>query len=198
MEIEKIIVGELQSNCYLAIDIDTQRCVIIDPGDNANAISEEILSQDIEPIAILATHGHFDHVMAGYELQLAFDIPFIIHSGDLNLLSRMQSSAKHWLNHEIIEKTPREITEIDNQNVIEFGSSRLEWIHTPGHTPGGITLFNNDKKIVFTGDTLFKNAVGRADLSYSNPKELSNSVQEIKTNFNGFQAYPGHGEEFYV
>lgn len=198
MEIEKIIVGNLQSNCYLAIDIDSQRCIIVDPGDNANVISENILSQNIEPIAIVAKHGHFDHVMGAYELQLAFDIPFIIHSADLDLLSRMQSSAKYWLNHKIVEKSPQSVTIIDDQDIIEFGSTQLKWLHTPGHTPGCIVLYNNEENIVFTGDTLFKNTVGRADLSYSNPSALKKSVHNIKNKFKGYNAYPGHGEEFYV
>jgi glyoxylase-like metal-dependent hydrolase (beta-lactamase superfamily II) len=147
---------------------------------------------------MIATHGHFDHVLAAYELQLAFDIPFLIHPKDKNLLSRMASSAKYWLEKEIIEKPPGEVTEATSEDIVEFGKSQLQILHTPGHTPGGIVLFNTKENIIFTGDTIFKKGVGRTDLSYSSATLMKKSLKRIKSKFKGFEAYPGHGEIFYI
>ncbi len=198
INIQKIIIGELATNGYIVTDRATSRCIIIDPGDNAEVITQEILSQTLEPIALVATHGHFDHVLAADELQKNFDIPFLIHKADCTLLKRMRNSARHWLRHEIIQNPPESITEIDKDEIIEFGKSQLQILHTPGHTPGGITLYNMDQNIAFTGDTLFKSGVGRSDLSYSNTASLLRSIKILKTKLKGYQAYPGHEAEFYI
>lgn len=92
MRIQKFVVGELQANCYLVIDEISDNCLIIDPGDEANLISENILRQNLKPVGIVATHGHFDHVMAANELQMAFNIPFYIHSKDEKILGYMTDS----------------------------------------------------------------------------------------------------------
>jgi glyoxylase-like metal-dependent hydrolase (beta-lactamase superfamily II) len=198
MNIQKIILGELETNCYIVTDRATSRCIVIDPGDNAEVITQEILSQSLEPIALVATHGHFDHILAADELQKNFDIPFLIHKADCTLLRKMRSSAKHWLKHEIIQSPPASITTIDENEIVEFGKSQLKILHTPGHTPGGITLYNENQNTAFTGDTLFKNGVGRSNLSYSNTAKLLQSVKALKNKFKGYQAYPGHEDEFYI
>jgi glyoxylase-like metal-dependent hydrolase (beta-lactamase superfamily II) len=198
MDIEKLIVGSLKTNSYLAIDIYTRRCIIIDPGDNANAISENILTQDLIPISIVATHGHFDHILAADELQKAFEIPFLIHQKDKELLQKMQNSATYWLKRNVIEKPPANINYITQKEVIEFGELILNVLHTPGHTPGGICLFNTQEEIVFTGDTLFKNSRGRTDFAYGSPSQINQSINHIEETCKGFTAYPGHGKTFNI
>ncbi len=198
MNIQKFVVGELQANCYLVSDKTSDECLIIDPGDEANLISENILRQNLKPIGIIATHGHFDHVMAANELQMAFDIPFYLHPNDEKILNYMTDSASHWLNRKIIEQPPAKVEYIENGEKIETGNWNLEVIHTPGHSPGGICLFNKKSKVVFTGDTLFKNGIGRTDFSYGSPQKIKQSLEKIRNNFSGYTAYPGHGEEFII
>ncbi len=198
MEIIKLSVGQLQVNCYLVGTSDANRCFIIDPGDAANFISEEILRRNWEPQAIIATHGHFDHILAAYELQLAFDIPFWIHPGDKKLLGRAVSSARHWLKREVVTKVPVVDREITAKDSLKLGNVELGILATPGHTPGGITLYNEAEKIAFVGDTIFKNGVGRADFSYSSPPQLQQSVKKVRQQLVGYTAYPGHGEEFII
>jgi len=206
MNIQKFVVGELQTNCYLVSDQLSDQCLIIDPGDEANLISENILRQNLKPKAIIASHGHFDHLLAANELQLAFDIPLFIHPDDERILNYMTDSAQHWLDREIIEQPPANIEYLEDGEKLKIMNYELQIIHTPGHSPGGICLFYDPPQasqaggqgIIFTGDTLFKDGIGRTDLSYSSPKDMQLSLQKIRTKFKGFTAYPGHGNDFII
>jgi len=198
MNIQKFVVGELQANCYLVSDNLSDQCLIIDPGDEANFISENILRQNLKPRGIIATHGHFDHLLAANELQLAFDIPLFIHPEDEKILNYMTDSAQHWLNREIIEQPPSKIKYLKDGEKLKVMNYELQIIHTPGHSPGGVCLFNKEEQIIFTGDTLFKNGIGRTDFSYGSPQKMKQSLQKIHEKFGGFTAYPGHGDEFII
>lgn len=198
MRIETIVAGELQTNCYIVSDILSKECLIIDPGDGADTISEQILIQNLSPIAIVATHGHFDHILAAYELQTAFEIPFLIHKKDEFRLPKMKASGEFWLKRKIWSKPPTADKLLSNGDLIKFGEHELKVIHTPGHTPGGICLYSTKEKIIFTGDTIFKHGVGRTDLPYCSQEDLQKSLKKIKSKFTGYKAYPGHEEEFIV
>ncbi len=203
MNIVTLAVGQLQTNCYLVSDPETGKCIIIDPGDDANLISENILRQNLDPTAIAATHGHFDHILAANQLQMAFNIPFYIHQGDKKILNYMTKSARHWLGREIIEQPPEKVNYVENGDILKMGNCKLKIISTPGHSPGGICLFNNQPqsgqpKIAFVGDTIFKNGVGRTDFKYASSKKLQQSIKKIKDKLSGYTAHPGHGDKFTI
>ena len=96
MKIETLVVGQLQTNCYLVWDEKVGEGIIIDPGDDADYIINKLRDFNITPKAILATHGHFDHLLAVNELKLAFKIPFLLHQKDLPLLKHMRESTMHF------------------------------------------------------------------------------------------------------
>lgn len=220
MEIKSFILGELQTNCYIVIDQNTKQCLIIDPADEANFISEQILRQNLKPTAIIATHGHFDHILATYELQMAFNIPFYIHPKDLLLVKNLQKNASFWTKRKIIERLPTNIKFLkDDDKVNPYQKLSLnlqkspvdkvnpcqwtcQWktIHTPGHTPGSVCLYFPEEStyqqagILLTGDTLFSNGIGRTDLSYSSKKDLQNSLKKLSKLPLETKIYPGHGE----
>ena len=174
MNIETLVVGRMATNCYIAGGM------IIDPGDDAEYIISYLTAK---PTMIVATHGHFDHIMAAYALQLAYNIPFYIHEEDIFLLSRMQSSAKHFLGLKEVDPPP-----------VPSKIKDLTFIHTPGHTPGSICLPVGD--VLFTGDTIFADgAVGRTDFSYSKPLLLAESIKKILSYPVGTRILSGHGEE---
>ena len=207
MHIHTIVTGELQTNCYIATDTATQKCLVIDPGDGADVICDYILTQGLTPTAVVATHGHFDHILAAFEVQTAFDIPFIIHKDDEFLLSRMRSSAEHWLKRTVVALPPKPDILLGSDTIapgdtptdtITFGSSNLTVLHTPGHSPGGIAIYDTKERIVFTGDTMFKNGVGRTDYAYASQENLEKSLLKVKKTCAGFKAYPGHEEGFMV
>lgn len=196
MIIKSFTLGELQTNCYLVYDQETKEAVIIDPADDANFIEEEILRLNLLPKYIIATHGHFDHILAAWEIQLAFNIPFLINEKDLFLLKNMQKSAVRWLDRKIIEKAPNDIVFLKNHEKILFGSLNLEVIHTPGHTPGSICLYSKENRLLFSGDTVFSDGIGRSDLSYSSKENILSSIKLIIKYPPNTVIYPGHGETF--
>lgn len=192
MEIITLIVGQMQTNCYLVHD-QSPDTLIVDPGDDADYIERIISDNKLKPSKIVATHGHFDHIMAVTELQLAYSIPFKIHKSDEFLVKNMQSSAQHFLG--IVTDPPPIIDEYLNPvSGIVVGKHKIQIIETPGHTPGSICLYSKKEKILFTGDLLFADGgVGRTDFSYSSPEDLHNSLQKIFKLPGETQILPGHG-----
>lgn len=191
-----LIVGQLQTNCYLLIDKKTQETLIIDPGDDADYIERIIADFNAKSTLIIATHGHFDHIMAGFELQTAYNIPFLIHKKDEFLVKDLQSRAEHWLKIES-PPPPKIDSFLKEKETIKIGSSMLVVIETPGHTPGGICLYDKSEKVLFVGDLIFENGgIGRTDFSYSSEKDLRKSIDKILKFPQQTRVFPGHGESF--
>jgi len=191
------VVGQMQENCYLVWDETTKEVIIIDPGDDADFIVSRVQSNELKPLAIIATHGHFDHTMAVLELKLLFNIPFYMSKDDVFLLERIESTSKHFVNFD-----PGPPPEIDfylqNNSLLKIGDLEFKVMIIPGHTPGSTALYLKDAKAVFTGDLMFSDGVGRTDFSYSDKNELLNSIAKIKKLPSGTTAYPGHGNEFII
>jgi len=194
LDIVTLTVGQLQTNCYLVIDGTTSDALIIDPGDDADYIERIISDKRLNPKSIIATHGHFDHILAVTELTLAYKIPFLIHKDDEFLVSNMQNSAKHFEGIDV-DPPPRIDKFIDELNLITVGSHSLRVFHTPGHTPGSLSIYNKKQSFLICGDLLFAGgAVGRTDFSYSDPKLLAQSLSKVLLLSQDTIVYPGHGD----
>lgn len=194
MQIQALTVGQLQTNCYLVSDEGTREGIIIDPGDDAELIIQKLLDEKIKPEAIIATHGHFDHVLAALEVKLAFGIPFCLHKNDLPILKRMQVSARHFLGVKVGPPTSVDIF-LKEKDKITFGRESFGILETPGHTPGGISLYSRPNKMVLVGDTLFSQGeVGRTDFSYASVSDLKTSIKKILKLPPETVIYTGHGE----
>ncbi|MFH1602035.1 MAG: MBL fold metallo-hydrolase [Candidatus Shapirobacteria bacterium] len=191
MQIQTFVLGELQTNCYLVFE-ETGEAAVIDPADEANFISEQILKQNLKLKHIIATHGHFDHILAAWELTLAFDLSLSLHPKDKFMADYMQKSAQYWLKRKIIEKPPEKVKDL-KEKYIQFGRQKLKVILTPGHTPGSICLYSPKEKVLFTGDTLFADGVGRTDLPYGSEKNLSISLKKLAKLPENTKIYSGHG-----
>jgi len=192
LEVLTLVVGQMQENCYLVYDTNTFEAIIIDPGDDADYIEKIIADHKLIPQLILATHGHFDHIMAVMELKLAYNIPFKIHKEDEFLVKNMSLSAKHFLG--IVTQPPIIDGFLNPKASIKIGSHTLEIIETPGHTPGSCCFYFKKENISFTGDLLFAGGgVGRTDFSYSNPEAFKKSLQEIFKLPSEITIYSGHG-----
>ncbi len=196
MQVKTFKLGQLDTNCYLAWCEKTDEAVIIDPADEGGFISEEIIRLELKLVGIVLTHGHFDHVLGLLELKLNFmHVPIMIHQADLFLLKTLQKRAQHWLKIQV-NPAPTPDKLVKEGDKIKFGQEVLTVLHTPGHTPGSICLYND--QVIFTGDTLFEDGIiGRTDLSYSSSKKIKHSLQKIK-NLSGpqRQSYAGHGNSF--
>jgi hydroxyacylglutathione hydrolase len=183
-------VGQMRTNCYLVYDAKTRECLIIDPGDDADYIVSKISELGLFPQKIVATHGHFDHIMAVNELKLAYKIPFLLNKKDEVLLKWMRKSAVHFIK---VDPGPPPIVDqfIEDEEIIGWG---LRVIETPGHTPGGICLYSIKEKVLFSGDTLFAEGhVGRSDFAYCNKEDLKRSVKKILGLPKEVKIFPGHG-----
>ena len=193
MEIKKLIVGQLQTNCYLAWDKTTRQGIIIDPGDDAEYILNRIRDLEMKPLYILVTHGHFDHVLAVLELKSALEIPFLINEKDLFLVKRAVGSAKFFAGDKEALK-PLADKFIKEGDVIFFGEKeQLKVVETPGHSPGGVVF--ESRGVVFTGDTLFKQGMGTVQYSYCSETALLNSIKNKLFKLpDETIVYPGHGE----
>jgi len=191
LEIRPFSLGELATNCYLVWDEHSRAAIIIDPADDGSFITEQILELQLTPTAIVLTHGHFDHVLGMLEVKLNFDVPILMHEADVFLLRQAQSSALHWLKRQV-DPVPLPDNYLSAGQKIKVGTQTLEVLETPGHTPGSISLFNDE--VVFTGDTLFKGTVGRTDFRYSSHEQLVESVHHLLELPSNLLVLSGHGE----
>lgn len=196
LSIRVLPVGQMNTNCYLVWDDQTHEGLIVDPGDDAEYIADQIKKEEIQPKVIIATHGHFDHIMGGFVLQNIFLIPLILHKNDEFLRINMQKSAKYFLGINCIDPPPVVHHVCESETAFQLGNR--EWILkiTPGHTPGSMMLLCEKERVIFVGDTVFAGgAVGRTDFSYSSSHDLLKSIQKILAYPEEYRLLPGHGEE---
>jgi glyoxylase-like metal-dependent hydrolase (beta-lactamase superfamily II) len=184
------IVGPIETNCYILSCPETKKAVIIDPGGDPDAIETFIKQARLEPIEIVSTHGHSDHIAAVAELQARFRVPFAIHAADLGIIKLSVKEAPFWGMGKITEPTVDRI--LSTGDAITFGTARGTVLHTPGHTPGGISLFFGG--FVLVGDTLFNRSIGRTDLGGGNLDVLLEAIRtELFTLPDETVVYCGHG-----
>lgn len=192
MKILKFSLGQLQVNCYI-LTHDSE-CIIIDPADEASFLLEEIQRRHLTLQALIATHGHFDHVMAAGEIQKSFNVPFYIHAKDMFLIDRLNETAEYFLGYNPYSLKPDHTLFFD-EGSLSVGSWLLNVVFTPGHTPGSCSFYLRDKNILFSGDTLFKGNIGKYDFSYSRKNDLKKSLEKILLFPDKTAVYPGHGED---
>lgn len=189
MKIKTLAAGPLMANCYIVSDENTKKAVVIDPGGDADTIYKALQNEGLEAVAIINTHGHFDHVGGNKELVELTSAPLLIHEADAELLNNVTQSARAW--GIPAENSPAADRFLQEGDVIEFGDSSLKVLHTPGHSPGGIALVGDG--VVFVGDTLFRGSIGRTDLPGGNFEILRNSIhKKLFTLPDNTVAYCGH------
>ncbi len=181
MLIKTIPVGQLETNCYVVTNEATLESVVIDPGDEANTILDYLESNRLRCVAIMLTHGHYDHVGAVRTVQT--------ETGALVYMNRKDdarfSADPHMRFHMEDDDRP-----YDEGDEIEAAGLHFSVLATPGHTPGGVTLCCENA--LFTGDTLFKGSCGRTDLPGGDMKEELRSLRRICELPGDYEVYPGH------
>ncbi|MFZ0243521.1 MAG: MBL fold metallo-hydrolase [Desulfobacterales bacterium] len=191
MIIESLTVGPIQANCYILGCKETKDAVVIDPGDEADRILMTLARSGLTLRYIINTHGHFDHVGANKRLKGATGAAILIHRLDAPMLNQLAASAAAW--GMSAEDSPAPDRMLEEGDTIDFGTITLTVLHTPGHTPGGISLATDG--CVFVGDTLFAGSVGRTDFPGGNAATLKQAIQaKLFTLADETIVYPGHME----
>lgn len=185
----KLEVGELQTNVYLFFSASSRKCFVIDPGAEAERIIAGIEKEKLLPQAVILTHGHADHVGAVAALLSHFHLPLWLHEAD-------EKEMRSQVNREFaamfgIELPPAASRLLAAGDILTLGDASLQVIHSPGHSPGSILLYGQG--LLFTGDTLFKDDVGRTDLPGGDGLQLQDSLDKIKKFPASTVILPGHG-----
>lgn len=184
-------VGPLACNCYVVGDAATRRAIVIDPGGEADELATEIAARNLTITAIVATHAHFDHILAAQRLREATGAPFHLHREDRPLLDWMGASMEMFLG--VPGQEPPEVdSDAPEGDKLAAGEIEFEILHTPGHSPGSISLVTAGA--LFSGDTLFAGSVGRTDLPGGDTQRLVESVRaKLFPLGDDVPVYPGHG-----
>jgi glyoxylase-like metal-dependent hydrolase (beta-lactamase superfamily II) len=185
--IERIVVGPMEVNCYIAADPLTKEACIIDPGAEPARIERLLAKRNFKSSFILNTHGHGDHIGANG----CFEVPICIHRLDKDFLTDPKKNLSADFGFRIV--SPEASRLLEDGERIALGKSELEVIHTPGHTPGSVSIKAGN--IVFTGDALFRQGIGRTDFSYGDEALLLRSIRtKLLVLDDDVAIYPGHGE----
>jgi glyoxylase-like metal-dependent hydrolase (beta-lactamase superfamily II) len=174
--VEQLVVGPLQTNCYIIADKDTGDAIIIDPGGDANRILSAVERLDVTVRLVVNTHGHFDHIMANREVVEATGAPLAIHPADANMLTNPLRSFSFFLGK--FRPGPPATVSLEEGGRLHVGSAVLEVLHTPGHSPGSVSLWCAEERVLFSGDVLFNMGIGRCDFPGGSLKVLLQSIQE--------------------
>lgn len=190
MKIHSFTIGPLETNAYLVVDEGTRQALLIDPGLESEDMYNVIREEGLELCAIVNTHGHFDHVCGNAFFKAKTGAPVLIHGEDVAM---MRQAAQQALTFGFQVPTPpppdRLLTEGDE---VVVGEIRMQVLHTPGHTPGGICLYGEG--FAFVGDTLFAGSIGRTDLVGGSMEVLLASIRnKLLSLSDETVAYPGHG-----
>ncbi len=200
MQIDRLVLGSYENNSYIVRkNKETADCIIIDTGLSIEPLIDFLKGEKLAPQALILTHGHADHIAGVPLLRKNFDkIKVCIHKADSNMLGDAVSNLSSLAGVKITTASADVL--FDGEEQIKFANIAFQLIHTPGHTPGGICLYNKDEKILFSGDTLFAGSIGRTDFAgYDTQKLLKQLVDNIKSKLlilpEDTIVLPGHGEK---
>ncbi len=190
LKIYKYTVGAMGTNCYLAVDEESRETLVVDPGGEAERLRDAILSKELRPVALLLTHAHFDHLLALQPLRDCFRLPLLLHREDAPLLSDPDRNLMRRFSGEDTPPAPADRL-LGEGDTVAFGGCSFRILHTPGHTPGSICLLSEDT--LLSGDTLFRESIGRYDFPGGDYDALMRSLERLKALPADYRVLPGHG-----
>ena len=197
LTVKRFIFNAFQVNCYLLYD-ETQECVIIDAASYSEKehfkISNFIENQQLKPVSLLTTHGHLDHIFGNGFLFSKYNLKPLIHEADAFFLDILVEYAHNFGLR--AEASPEAERLLEDNDELKFGNSVLKVIHVPGHSPGGVAFYNEAQQLLFSGDILFRDSVGRTDLPGGNHAQLMTGIKhKLLVLPDETTVYPGHNDE---
>ena len=197
MKIACLSFNPIQENTYVLWD-DTKECVVIDAGNSSPredaALDDFIARHELKPVLAANTHGHFDHTLGVEHLKQRYGIPFALSAKDRFLVDNAATSGSIFGIR--IGAMPSTDIDLEQQTEIRFGNSSLQILRTPGHTPGHVAFYEPESKSLFTGDTLFRESIGRTDLPGGDYSWIMRSILDVIVPLGEeVHVYPGHGPE---
>lgn len=190
IKIQSVVVPPLYSNCYI-VSNENKNAVVVDPGGIPDEIFKVITEAGLKVQAILNTHGHIDHISGNPQLRRLSGAPVYVHAIDAPLLSSAILSGAKWAGHEFEEHEPDH--HISHTEKLVVGDFTFNVYHTPGHSPGSVCLVMPEHKVVFSGDVVFMDSIGRSDLPGGDPAVLNESLRWFLTLPDDYTVLPGHG-----
>ena len=193
MEIKRVVFNPFRENTYLVWDA-TNEAIVIDAGnmsESENAMFKDLISSlGVKPVMAVNTHGHFDHTQGVKWLKEEYGVEFACSSKDKFLINASSGGVVYGLK---CNEVPEIDVDLDVNDIVTFGDTQLRVIKTPGHTPGHVVLFNEKERVLFTGDTLFKESIGRTDLPGGDYSWIMKSIlEEVVPLGDDVVIYPGH------
>ena len=190
LDLQKCIVGSVFTNCYFLKNKETEEMLIVDPGDNADRIEQKVLEMQGRPVAILLTHGHFDHIMAVKEVKEKYQIPVYACMQEEVML------AEPTINMTVVYGSACSIKPdvlLDDGQIFEAAGFSIQMFHTPGHTKGSCCYYLKDEGVLFSGDTVFYGSVGRTDFPGGSTAEIVRSLHKLVDSLpEETEVFPGH------
>jgi hydroxyacylglutathione hydrolase len=191
--VEGLTLGDLETNCWIASDDAGGPLVVIDPAGEADLLLAALRGRTV--VAVVLTHGHFDHLGAASAVLAATGAPLLVHSADAAAVTSAAANGGLVFGFDAVAPAPDR--ELEDGDVVEVGALRLEVLHTPGHTPGSICLFTDADggPHLFSGDTLFAGSVGRTDFPGGDPRAMRDSIGHLALLPPDTLVHPGHGPD---
>lgn len=191
--IETFVVGPFPNNLYLLTDTNSRQSVVIDPSIESETVIEHVQKSGADLQAIWNTHGHLDHIYDNALWKEKFEVPIWMHEADSFFLEHLREQAI-WLGLPPGNPVPLDHHFQDGQTV-SIGEHSAQILHTPGHSPGSVSLYFADENVVFGGDVLFEGSVGRTDLPGCDNSQLQNSLRALMQLPPQTRVLSGHGDQ---
>ena len=190
LRIEEYNVGDIGTNCYFIVNADTKEMLVIDPGGDGKDLIRRINNSELKPVAVLLTHGHYDHAADADVVAKEYNIPIYAHEAERETLENPNLNLSPMFGRREIYHADKYVKDGDILNLAGF---TIRVIHTPGHTVGGCCYYFDGNKVLASGDTLFCGSVGRTDFPKGSMSDLVRSIKEKLLDLPGDTAVlPGH------